>query len=191
MPWTDIPDKSTGDLMDETWYDDHFKGNMEWLKNSLVPTGTIFMWSTDTAPTGWVLCNGAAISRNDYSDLFGVIGTTFGNGDGSTTFNVPDLRGRMPLGQDDMGGTSANRVTDANADSMGGSGGAEDVTLTEAQLASHNHTVSLSDAASTTQKINASRGQTLSYTIISGTSGSDQAHNNMPPYLTLNFIIKT
>ncbi len=77
----------------------------------LVPIGSILAYSGASAPTGWVLCDGAAISRTTYATLFAAIGTSFGTGDGSTTFNVPDLRGRVLVGKDDMGGTAASRVT--------------------------------------------------------------------------------
>lgn len=63
-------------------------------------TGEGKLWFTGTAPTGWLLCNGDAVSRTTYADLFALIGTTFGVGDGSTTFNVPDFRGRVPAGVD-------------------------------------------------------------------------------------------
>ena len=72
------------------------------------PTGT-----TQAIPDGWLLCSNVAVSRTVYSNLFSVIGTQYGVGDGSTTFNVPDLRGRAPHGKDDMGGTASNRVTNA------------------------------------------------------------------------------
>ena len=68
------------------------------LLNGLTPTGTIQMWPTDSAPTGYLLCNGAAVSRTTYSALFGVVGSTFGSGDGSTTFNLPNYVNRMPFG---------------------------------------------------------------------------------------------
>ena len=68
------------------------------LLNGLTLTGTIQMWPTDSAPTGYLLCNGAAISRTTYSGLFGVVGSTFGSGDGSTTFNLPNYVNRMPFG---------------------------------------------------------------------------------------------
>jgi microcystin-dependent protein len=64
--------------------------------------GTIHMWSTSTAPTGYLLCNGAAVSRTTYATLFGVISTTYGTGDGSTTFNVPNLENRVPIGAGDL-----------------------------------------------------------------------------------------
>lgn len=112
-------------------------------------------WPTDTPPAGWLLCYGQAVSRADYSALYAVIGDTFGNGNGSTTFNVPDCRGRTLLGKDNMGGSSADRVTAATADTIGSGGGAEthlhtaqthvhttaNLTLTAAQsgLRAHSH----------------------------------------------------
>jgi microcystin-dependent protein len=90
-----------------------------------VPAGSIQMWATATAPSGYVLCNGVAISRTTYSTLFSVIGTTFGVGDGSTTFNVPNYTNRMPYGT-----------------TVGATGGAATTTLIEANLPSHTHTFS-------------------------------------------------
>lgn len=150
--------------------------------------GELRMWPTDSAPSGWLLCYGQAVSRTTYANLFTVIGTTFGVGDGSTTFNLPDFRGRMPLGQDDMGGASANRVTNAQADTIGGSAGAETHTLTVGEMPAHSHT--------TQNYVLPSGGGTLSGgggygNAGSGTNsaGSGGAHNNMPPYLAINFII--
>lgn len=96
------------------------------------------------ADAGWLLCYGQAVSRTTYAALYAAIGTTYGVGDGSTTFNVPDLRGRVIAGQDDMGGSSANRLTgvtgSVDGDTLGGTGGAETHTLTTAELAAHAHT---------------------------------------------------
>lgn len=75
-----------------------------------VPTGVVQPFAGSTSPTGWLLCAGQAVSRSTYADLFGAIGTTYGAGDGTTTFNLPDLRGRVVAGEDDMGGTAANRL---------------------------------------------------------------------------------
>src|SRR5690606_13639822 len=98
----------------------------------LVPTGAVVPFAGSTAPSGWLLCDGSAVSRTTYSDLFSAISTTYGAGDESTTFNVPDLRGRVVAGKDDMGGTSANRLTDQSGgldgDTLGDTGGAETVT---------------------------------------------------------------
>jgi microcystin-dependent protein len=90
-----------------------------------VPAGSIQMWATATAPSGYVICNGTAISRTTYSTLFGVIGTTFGVGDGSTTFNVPDYTNRMPYGT-----------------TVGATGGAATTTIATTNLPSHTHTFS-------------------------------------------------
>jgi phage-related tail fiber protein len=85
------------------WYED--------AEASLTPTGAMLLWTTNTAPSGFLLCSGQAVNRTTYAVLFAVIGETFGAGDASTTFNVPDMRGRFPLGKDNMGGSSANRCT--------------------------------------------------------------------------------
>jgi microcystin-dependent protein len=104
----------------------------------IVKTGTIVAWAHSTVPAGWLECYGQAISRTTYSELYAAIGTTYGVGDGSTTFNLPDMRGRSIFGEDDMGGSSADRITTAGAgfdgDTLGGTGGAETVTLAQANL---------------------------------------------------------
>jgi microcystin-dependent protein len=119
----------------------------------LVPTGTVLDYAGATEPTGFLFCYGQAISRATYAALFAVLGTTYGSGDGTTTFNVPDLRGRVIAGQDDMGGVSADRLTGAaggvNGDTLGAAGGAETHALTEAQLATHTHTASVTDPGHT------------------------------------------
>lgn len=102
-----------------------------------LPVGTILDYAGSTAPSGFLLCDGAAVSRSTYSGLFNLIGTTFGAGDGSTTFNVPDLRGRVGVGLDNLGGSDAGRLSAANT--LGGNGGAEKVTLTGANVPSHDH----------------------------------------------------
>lgn len=108
-----------------------------------VPPGVVMPYAGSTAPTGWLMCYGQAVSRTTYATLFALVGTTYGVGDGSTTFNIPDLRGRTVAGKDDMGGTSANRLTNQtdglDGDTLGATGGAETHTLTTAQLAAHAH----------------------------------------------------
>lgn len=99
------------------------------ITGDAVPYGTIVMYGGTTAPSGWLLCFGQAVSRATYTNLFTAISTNFGVGDGSTTFNLPDLRGRVAVGKDDMGGSAAGRVT--GAATQGATGGAETVT--------HNH----------------------------------------------------
>lgn len=78
---------------------------------ALVPAGVILPYAGASAPTGYLLCYGQAVSRSTYATLFTAIGTAYGIGDGTTTFNVPDLRGRIPAGKDDMGGSAASRLT--------------------------------------------------------------------------------
>jgi microcystin-dependent protein len=116
-------------------------GTVSWVGVTGMPVGALIPYAGTTSPDTnlYLLCDGAAVSRTTYATLFAVIGTSFGVGDGSTTFNVPDLRGRIPMGLDNLGGTPANRVTDANADALGGTVGAQDHTLTEAELPSHSH----------------------------------------------------
>lgn len=112
---------------------------------STTPVGTIFDFAGSAAPSGYLLCYGQAVSRTTYKGLFNVIGTTFGTGDGSTTFNLPDLRGRTVSGKDNMGGTSANRLTGItngiDGDILGQIGGSEGVTLLQANIPSYNLTV--------------------------------------------------
>jgi microcystin-dependent protein len=108
-----------------------------------MPVGVVVPFAGSTSPAGWQLCYGQAISRTTYAGLFSTIGTTYGTGDGSTTFNVPDMRGRAVAGLDNMGGTAASRLTAtvlSAANTLGATGGTETHTLTTAQLASHNHT---------------------------------------------------
>jgi microcystin-dependent protein len=104
--------------------------------------GAVMDFAGTAAPAGWLLCGGQAVSRITYSSLFQVIQTTYGVGDGSTTFNVPDLRGRASFGKDDMGGSYAGRITAANSfggsTTLGATGGDD-------RPQSHNHTVSISD----------------------------------------------
>ena len=105
------------------------------------------VWSgADAAPALCVLAYGQAISRTDYPALYEVYGTTYGVGDGSTTFNVPDVRGRVIAGQDDMGGVSADRLTNQSGgvegDTLGAVGGSETHALTSGQNGTHSHSVS-------------------------------------------------
>jgi microcystin-dependent protein len=159
------------------------------------PTGGLMMWGTGTAPTGWLLCAGAAVSRTTYAALYAVIGTTFGVGDGSTTFNLPNYTNRMPYGT-----------------TVGATGGSAD-----AVVVSHTHTATSTVTDPThfhntygnyggggnpggSLNINNPGGQNLAVTAAStgitvatsnSTTGVSGTNANLPPYLGINFIIKT
>lgn len=98
----------------------------------LVPPGSLMMYIAAAAPGGWLVCNGSAVSRTTYSALFAVIGTTYGVGDNVSTFNLPDMRGRVPVGNGSGAGLTSR--------TLGGSGGAETHTLSVSELPSHSHT---------------------------------------------------
>lgn len=104
------------------------------------PLGVVLDFAGSTAPDTWLLCSGQAVSRTTYSALFAVIGTAYGAGDGSATFNLPDFRGRVSAGKDDMGGTDAQRLsTYPTAKTIGGVLGSQTHILTVAEMPSHDH----------------------------------------------------
>lgn len=167
--------------------------------NLLTPVGSILDFAGTAAPTGWLLCYGQTLNSTaspEYADLYAVIGNTFG-GTNNTNFVVPDLRGRVVAGQDDMGGSSANRLTNpgstvggVNGDTFGAAGGAETHVLTTAQLAAHSHNYTRYGGQFTyTSGANANVWHDSSTQATSST-GSDAAHNNVQPTLILNKIIR-
>lgn len=127
-----------------------------------MPVGSVVPFAGGSAPTGWLLAFGQAISRSTYSSLFAVISTTYGTGDGSTTFNLPDLRGRVAAGIDNMGGTDAGRLSAAN--SLGTAVGSETITLTSAQsgVPAHSHANTLTNNAVTSGGHSADHSHTFS-----------------------------
>jgi len=166
------------------------------LRAYSMPAGAVTPFAGASAPTGFLLCDGSAISRTTYSGLFTAISTTYGTGDGSSTFNIPDLRGRVVAGQDDMGGSSANRLTDQtgglNGDTLGDTGGSETHTLSTAQLPAHTHTVAAQQQVGGDSTNRGGSGQLgAAATITSSSTGSGSAHNNVQPTIILNYIIKT
>lgn len=144
------------------------------------PTGSLMQFAGSSAPTGYLLCDGSAVSRSAYSALFALISTTYGAGDGSTTFNVPDLKGRVAVGYD-SGQTEF--------DTLGETGGANTHTLTTGEIPSHDHStgsgmeVLNTPGTSTYATLTDGAGA-------SGTTGGGGAHNNLQPYITLNYIVK-
>lgn len=146
-----------------------------------------------TAPEGFVFAYGQAVSRTvRYDRLFGETSTTYGVGDGSTTFNLPDLRGRVGAGRDDMGGVAASRITaggapGVNGTVLGDSGGVEEHQLTTAEMPAHTHAVASATNQGETGTTRRIPGSVDSST---GSAGGDTAHTNLQPTLILNKIIR-
>lgn len=176
--------------------DTQLKTNADAIALGGVPTGVSFDFTGTSAPAGYLLCYGQNVSRTTYANLFAVIGTTYGIGDGSTTFTLPDSRGRVSAGKDNMGGTSASRLTgitggvDGNV--LGATGGAESHVLTVAQMPAHDHDIYNAagggGAYAATVASPADNGQTPYPT---ESVGSGEAHNNTQPTIIFNKIIKT
>ena len=160
--------------------------------SALIPAGLILPYAGASAPTDYFLCDGSAKSRTTYATLFGILGTTYGAGDGATTFNIPDLRGRVIAGQDDMGGSSANRLTGltggVDGDGIGNTGGAETHTLTSAQM-QHTNTI----ARTTHLLLDGPQSVPAASSNATGniSASTASAHNNVQPTIILNYIIKT
>ena len=156
------------------------QGRIKDKSGYLAPVGSMMMYAGSSAPTGWLLCDGTAISRTTYSDLFSTISTTYGVGDGFDTFNTPNMGGKGPMGY-----LSSNSAFDALAET----GGEENHTLTVDELAAHTHTVAI--GINGTQTYSQSGATTTnSGPITSSSTGGGSAHNVLDPYLTVNFIVK-
>ncbi len=159
--------------------------------------GEVILFAGNFAPRGWAFCEGQLLSISSNQALFSILGTTYG-GDGRSTFALPDLRGRVPIQQGHGAGLSQHN--------LGSKGGGETVTLTKNQLASHNHTLGChvgkvadaeTPANNTLGKENVGKAEiystvdpdaTMRSTSI-GETGGNEAHNNMQPFLALNYII--
>ena len=171
-----------------------------------IPTATIVPWSSASVPAGFLECNGQAVSRSTYSALFAIVGTTYGAGDGSSTFLVPDLQDNVAVGKSpgkalaSSGG--ANTVTSTG--NVGGS--TANATLSTPQLASHSHTLPFFrnppfTPAGSVGGANQNSNAATKSTAASG-SGSGHSHNMsatfsgdatsvLQPYLTIIYVIKT
>ncbi len=238
---------------------------------SVIPPGGIIQYGASTAPTGFLLCDGSAVARGTYSTLFGILSTTYGVGDGSTTFNLPDLRSRLPIGYGQttfpsafpaasvntgtneitvtsnnslytgsaavltttggapagltagvtyymirssatvikVASSLANAIAGVEIDittqgtgthtftitytnySLGAVGGEETHALTTAELAAHTHTVPANDSSTSAGFVAAQSTTTANGTVPSNSTGGSTVHNNMNPYLVINYIIKT
>jgi len=158
------------------------------------PTGALHMYGGATAPTGWLLCDGSAVSRATYADLFGAVGTTFGAGDGSTTFNVPDMRGRVPVGYAASGG-HPDVSTLGNNDGQAAAN-RRPKHRTSLSDPGHAHTLNMQTVnvwGSGSTLIAAGSGLSTNSATTGITVGTGNANDALdtPSYLVLNYIIKT
>lgn len=165
-----------------------------WLAAAALPIGVILPYGGSGDPAGgsWLVADGRAVSRSTYSALFAALGTTFGAGDGSTTFNLPDLRSRLPVGAGQGAGLS-NRA-------RGATGGAETHTLTPAETAIRNHIHNLPDnetavetrtyAGGGASGIMGTATGVAATTNPNGGEANGAAHNNMPPFIALNYVVR-
>lgn len=147
------------------------------------PVGTILVWSGLGRPSwDYMLCQGQELSRTTYKELFDVIGTAFGAGDGSTTFNLPNLKGKVPVGQD----ASQTEFT-----YLGQTGGEKTHTLTIQEMPSHSHTAkgwaAVVDGSGSYITLGGAGGS-QEYSV--NVTGGGQPMNNLQPYVVVNYIIK-
>ena len=148
-----------------------------------LPVGTIIPYAGTTIPSNYMLCEGQALSRIEYDILFSAIGTTYGAGDESTTFNLPNLKGRIITGIDS---------NDTDFDTLGETGGEKTHTLTVDEMPSHNHSLPgrlvNADGSDIVRELagqDSANNNSSSYN-----TGGGQPHNNLQPYIVLNYIIK-
>lgn len=154
------------------------------ISGDTLPIGAIMPFGSDTIPDNWLLCNGQAVSRTDYQELFNTIGTNFGSGDGFTTFNLPDLRERVPVGKDE---------NDEDFDTLGETGGEKEHTLTINEMPTHNHvTEDYFEGSGGTSGVWAVRSLSNLEGYKHGVTntGGNQPHNILQPYVVQNYIIK-
>jgi len=161
-----------------------------------MPTGAIITWTVTAAPSGYLTCNGDAVSRSTYSGLFTIVSSLYGDGDGSSTFNIPDLRGKFQAG---FRTTVDTGLTSVTADmvigtTIGNTGGAQAVSLATAQIPSHAHALisvfSGTDDPGTTgmrQQGNLASPAAINTSV----AGGGGVHSNIPPTIILNYVIKT
>ena len=160
--------------------------SLDYKVRHVIPAGTITMFGGSSAPTGYLLCDGSAVSRTTYADLFTAIGTTYGTGDGSTTFNVPNVKGKVPVGRDSG---------DTSFDTLGETGGAKEVKLTAAQsgVPAHKHPFVMHTAGTGNLYAAISSATAVDNGLTENNTAANaaQAHTNLQPYIVFNYIIKT
>jgi len=185
---------STGDPRDSGPLRNAFQKLLNMLSGVqllVCPPGTVLAFAGPAAPAGWLICNGQTVSRTDYAQLYAAIGTTFGAGNNTTTFNLPDLRGRTVIGAGQGQGLS-NRT-------RGQTGGEEAHALTLQEMPSHTHLAptAQNDTAGLYEIPQGAHGGTTGFgsydyngAAPTDATGGNAGHNTMPPFLALNYIIR-
>lgn len=151
--------------------------------NSNTPIGTISMYAGTSDPSGWFICDGRAVSRTTYANLFGVIGTSFGSGDGSTTFNIPDFKGNVAVGLNS---------NDSDFDTIGNTYGEKTHTLTRAELPQidiKTNYASTSGGSGNGLVYGTKAGDSKNILVVNDNYGQTPSHNNVQPSVVVNYII--
>ena len=172
----------------------YYWNGTEWVTGSAsassvgdtLPIGSTLEWFSTTIPDNWLVCDGSAVSRTTYSDLFAVIGTTFGEGDGSTTFNLPNTKGRTIVGLN---------ADDADFNTIGKTIGEKTHTLTVAEMPKHNHKNPIDSFVNSDWQVDVKSGGHVSYkaqgeNYETTSAGGSQPHNNIQPSFIGVYIIK-
>lgn len=176
------------------------------------PVGSVICFAGANLPNGWLLCYGQAVSRADFPDLFSTIGTLYGNGDGATTFNVPDFRGTAPVGRDNMGGTPKGLLSKFAATVLGSIFGVQEKILTNLNIpritgsvepaGSHSHSYTYYQGS--TRKSGTDTSIDTTSTARTGTTSTAPSHTHsfsigeanpaavpvVQPSIVMNFIIR-
>lgn len=169
-----------------------------------IPTGTITSWSDSSIPTGFLECNGANVSRTTYSALFAVVGTTYGSGDGSSTFGLPDLQDNVPIGKSNNKALATTGGSNTVSTTGNISGSTANASLSINQAGSHNHNIPVTSITSGGNTIASGMNGGANSNDASGSKGGSGGHSHnlsanfvgdansvLQPYLALIYIIKT
>lgn len=166
----------------------------------IAPTGSLTMWAGAVAspPTGWLACNGANVSRTTYSALFAVVGTTWGAGDGSTTFTLPNILNKFPVGAGDTyalaatgGSANAIVVSHTHTANVTDPGHAHTTTINYGVGGEGGTVQSLTSVSNQGTVAKASSSNTTGITVSIDSTGSSATNANLPPYVAVGYIIKT
>lgn len=194
MVWTTPKTWAASDDITAALLNEQLRDNLNFLHGSVSssPTGSVMIFAGINAPAEWLVCDGSAVSRTTYANLFTALGTTYGEGDGAATFNLPDMRGRAPIGAGTGVGLT-QRILGAEA-------GAETVTLSVSNLPPHNHTIRFwehNSGGNSTNRWPVSDGWASGYRrnvsetdVVLNTGSGTPVHGTLP-HITMNFIIKT